>query len=397
MGIEIILDNCTGCGLCATACPFNQIEVVDKKAVIKDGCTLCGSCYEACAFEAISLDRSVSGGTPDLGSYKGVFVFAEQHDGKLASCALELLGEGRKLADKLGEELAAVLAGHHVEELCEVLFAHGADVVYLAEGESLTIYQTESYTAVLTAIVSQYKPSVFLFGATTTGRDLAPRLACRVGTGLTADCTALDIEQDTRLLLQTRPAWGGNIMATIKTANHRPQMATVRPKVMKKRNPVEGAAGKIVRMPVEISPKSLKARRLELIRDTGTAVQLEEADIVVSGGRGVQSLENFQMIEDLAQLLGAGVGASRAAVDSGWISHPHQVGQTGKTVGPKAYIACGISGAVQHRVGMETAETIVAINRDPDAPIMKIADYAVVGDLFQIIPALIKEINSRRT
>jgi len=396
MGIEIIPENCTGCGLCETACPFGQIEVVDKKAVIKSGCTLCGACCEACEFEAVLLDRLVSEGTSGLEDYKGVFVFAEQRDGKLASCVLELLGEGRKLADKLGEELAAVLPGHQVEGLCEALFAHGADKVYLAEHESLEAYQTESYTAVLTAVVSQYKPSIFLFGATTTGRDLAPRLACRVRTGLTADCTGLDIEAETGLLLQTRPAWGGNIMATIKTANHRPQMATVRPRVMKKPASVPKRTGEIVRIPAEINPKSIKAKRVEVIKYTDTAVQLDEADIVVAGGRGLQSPENFKMIEELAELLGAGVGASRPAVDLGWKPHPHQVGQTGKTVGPKVYIACGISGAVQHRVGMETSEIIVAINKDPDAPIMRTADYAAVGDLFQILPALIKEISSRK-
>lgn len=396
MGITIVLDHCTGCGLCETACPFGQIQVVEKKAVVKEGCTLCGACEAACPFEAVLLERPVLEGTSGLEQYKGVFVFAEQRDGKLASCSLELLGEGRKLADKLGEDLAAVLPGYHAESLCATLFAHGADKVYLADHESLEAYQTESYTAVVTAVVTTYKPSVFLFGATTTGRDLAPRVACRVRTGLTADCTALDIEAETGLLLQTRPAWGGNIMATIKTANHRPQMATVRPRVMKKPDPVDGREGEIVRIPAQINPKAFKAKRLELIRHAAAEIQLDEAEIVVAGGRGLQSLDRFEIVEELAKLLGGGVAASRPVVDSGWKSHPHQVGQTGKTVSPKIYIACGISGAVQHRVGMETSETIIAINKDSEAPIMRTADYAVVGDLFQILPALIKEIRARK-
>jgi len=396
MGIRVLLDNCTGCKLCETACPFGQIEIIDKKAVIKEGCTLCGACYEVCQFEAIELDRPVLEGTSGLEDYTGVFVFAEQRNGQLASCSLELLGAGRRLADKLGQELSAVLLGRHVEDLCPALFSHGAEKVYLADHSSLESYQTESYTAVLTAVVSKYKPSLLLFGATTTGRDLAPRLACRIRTGLTADCTGLDIDEETGLLLQTRPAWGGNIMATIKTANHRPQMATVRPKVMKKPDPDLNRKGEIIHIHAEINPKAIKAKLIEFIKDSDTAVSLDEAEVIVAGGRGLQSMENFKMMEELAQILGAGVGASRPVVDLGWKPHPHQVGQTGKTVGPKIYIACGISGAVQHRVGMETSEMIVAINKDPDAPIMQTADYAVEGDLFQIVPALIKEIKSRK-
>lgn len=396
MGIRIIFDNCTGCKKCVTGCPFGEIEVVEKKAVIKEGCTLCGACQEACEFEAIELDRSALQGKADLEDYRGVFVFAEQHEGQLRTCTLELLGAGRKLADTLEQELAAVLPGDGVEGLCQDLVAHGADKVYLADHPSLELYQTESYTAVLTAVISKYKPSIFLFGATTTGRDLAPRLASRVNTGLTADCTKLDIEVETGLLLQTRPAWGGNIMATIKTANHRPQMATVRPNVMKKPAPDMGREGKIIHIPVNLHPKGIKARVVEVIKSRDWSVQIEEAEIVVAGGRGLQNAENFKLVESLAETLGAAVGASRPVVDSGWKSHPHQVGQTGKTVQPKIYIACGISGAVQHRVGMEAADMIIAINKDPDAPIMRIADYAVVGDLFQVVPELVREIKSRK-
>ncbi|MEJ2588089.1 MAG: FAD-binding protein [Deltaproteobacteria bacterium] len=396
MGINIVTENCTGCKKCVKACPFGQIEVIEKKAAIKEGCTLCGACVEACEFNAIVLERSDSPGTGDLEKYRGVFVFAEQHDRDLRGCTLELLGAGRRLADKLGQQLAAVLLGHGVEGLSQHLIAHGADKVYLADHSSLKFYQTESYAAVLTAVISQYKPSIFLFGATTTGRDLAPRVAARVNTGLTADCTSLDIEAETGLLLQTRPAWGGNIMATIKTANHRPQMATVRPNVMKKPIPDMKHKGGIIHIPVNLDPKGIRAKVVEIIRNPDQEIQMEEADIVVSGGRGLQDVDNFKIIESLARVLGGAVGASRPVVDSGWASHPHQVGQTGKTVQPKVYLACGISGAVQHRVGMENADVIIAINKDPDAPIMQIADYAVVGDLFQVVPELIKEMETKR-
>jgi len=394
LGIRIIVENCTGCQKCQAACPFGQIEIRDKKAVIGEGCTLCGACREACEFEAIELERPAGQGTAELEEYRGVFVFAEQSQGRLKACGLELLGEGRRLAGQLNQELAAVLLGSGVAELAPVLIAHGADKVYLADDPSLAAYQTESYTAVLTAVVARHRPSVFLFGATTTGRDLAPRLAARLGTGLTADCTGLDIEPGTGLLLQTRPAWGGNIMATIKTASHRPQMATVRPKVMKKLEHDPERRGEIVQIPVKLDPRGLKVKLLEVVRRPGESAQLEEAEVVVSGGRGLQAGENFGLIEELAGVLDAAVGASRAAVDAGWRPHPCQVGQTGRTVQPKIYIACGISGAVQHRVGMESSERIVAINRDLEAPLMKIADFAAVGDLFQIVPELIKELKA---
>lgn len=397
MGIKIVTENCTGCKKCVMTCPFGQIEVIEKKAAIKEGCTLCGACVEACEFEAIELDRSDTQETGDLEKYRDVFVFAEQHDGNLRGCTLELLGAGRKLADSLGQQLAAVLLGQEVKALSQHLFASGADRVYLADHSGLKFYQTESYAAVLTGVISQYKPSIFLFGATTTGRDLAPRVAARVDTGLTADCTSLDIEAGTGLLLQTRPAWGGNIMATIKTAKHRPQMATVRPNVMKKPIPDVGRKGDIKHIPVNLDPKGIRARVVETIKNPDQEVQIEEAEVVVSGGRGLQDADNFKLIESLAKVLGGAVGASRPVVDSGWASHPHQVGQTGKTVQPKVYLACGISGAVQHRVGMENADVIIAINKDPDAPIMQIADYAVVGDIFQVVPELIEEMKIQRT
>ena len=376
------------------ACPFGQIEVVDRKAVVKEGCTLCGACLEACAFSAMEMDRPRAATPEELAEYQGVFVWAEQYGGRLRNGSLELLGRGRDLADSLGQELAAVLLGDDVAGLAPELIAHGADVVFLADDPGLEHYQTEVYCAVLTAVVARQKPAVFLFSATTTGRDLAPRVAARVGTGLTADCTGLDIEEGTGLLIQTRPAWGGNIMAAIKTANHRPQMATVRPGVFKKTPADTALTGRVEPVPVKPDIRGRKVKLLEVVRHDDGLTGLEEAEFIVSGGRGLRSAENFRIIEELARILGGAVGASRAAVDEGWRPHPSQVGQTGKTVQPRVYIACGISGAVQHRVGMEGSEKIIAINKDAQAPIMKIADYAVVGDLFRILPALIETIKA---
>lgn len=396
MKIEVIPDRCNGCTRCAQACPFGLIVIEDKKATIKEGCSFCGACYEACNFGAIEFERPSIKKAADLAEYKGVFVFAEQREGELKSCVLELLGEGRKLADKLRQELAAVLIGYEVNDLCPLLFAHGADKVYLASDPSTKYYLNETFTTILTSVINQYKPSIFLFGATTTGRDLAPRVASRVRTGLTADCTGLDIEENSGNLLQTRPAFGGNIMATIKTANHRPQMATVRPRVMKRLLPDETRSGEIIDIRVNINPKGLKTKFLAWESAGEQGANLEEAEIIVSGGRGIQKPENIGLLKELASLLGGSVGGSRAVVDMRWMPHSCQVGQTGKTVCPKIYIACGISGAIQHIVGMGSSDTIIAINKDPLAPIMEIADYAVAGDLFKILPTLIEEIKKRR-
>jgi electron transfer flavoprotein alpha subunit len=364
------------------------LELVENKAVIREGCTLCGACREVCPFEAISIEREAASATPSIEKYQGVLVFAEQHRGRLRDCALELLGAGQKLAGTLHQELAAALMGSEVETLCPILFAHGADKVYLLEDEELKRYHTEPYADALSGVITQYKPSIVLFGATTTGRDLAPRIAARLRTGLTADCTGLEIEDKTGFLLQVRPAFGGNIMATIKCANHRPQMATVRPKVMKKPVPDFSRRGEMIRIDGRVDSKSLRTRILHIIEAADQMVNLEEAEIVVSGGRGLEKAENFHLLEELAKVLGGSVGASRAAVDAGWKPHPFQVGQTGKTVCPKLYIACGISGAIQHLVGMQTSDIVVAINKDPEAPILKVADFGIVGDLFQVVPAL---------
>ncbi len=393
MGIKLDIEKCTGCKKCVLACPFGVIELVDKKAHINlEECTLCGACADVCEFGAIFIERGAGRGTENADQYKGVMVFAEQHGGNIHDCTFELLSEGKKLAHKLGQELAAILPGSGVNGMAQELFAYGADKVYLVDNENLATYRTGPYANAVSAVIVKYKPTVVLYGATTTGRDLAPRVATRIQTGLTADCTALDIEADSGLLLQTRPAFGGNIMATIKCPRHRPQMATVRPKVMKKTPPDFDRKGDIIKMPVEIHSKSLKTKILRIVEEAKSANNIGEADIIVSGGWGMEGAENFQILQDLADVLGGAVAASRAAVDAGWQPHENQVGQTGKTIRPKLYIACGISGAVQHLVGMQTSDVIIAINKDPQAPIFQVASYGIVGDLFQIVPELTKKL-----
>jgi electron transfer flavoprotein alpha subunit len=327
----------------------------------------------------------------DTSQYSGIWVMAETHDGKLADVTLELLSEGRKLADELGAEVSLVLAGQGVEGLVPTAAAYGADRVYLVEHEVLAQYRTDPFTSVICGLINKYKPEIVLIGATTMGRDLASRIAARIGAGLTADCTGLAIDPETRLLMQTRPAFGGNVMATIVCRNARPQMSTVRPRVMKKSEPDTSRQAEIIRQSVELNEKSIVSKILEVIREEGSnELDVQEAEIIVSGGRGLRKPENFALIRELAEVLGAAVGASRATVDAGWIPAYHQVGQTGKTVQPKLYVACGISGAVQHLAGMSSADCIVAINSDPSAPIFSVAHYGLVGDLFEVVPALTK-------
>lgn len=390
MGIRVLTDKCYGCKVCVASCPFGIIDVVDKKAVIKDGCNLCGSCVSACKFKAIEITRETKS-TIDKSRYQGVWTFAEQRGGKLANVALELLGQGRKLADALGEPLVAVLMGHGVEGEAKRLIAHGADQVFLADIPELERFLEEPYTQVMVDLIRHENPNIILMGATAIGRSLAPKIAARLGTGLTADCTGLEVDVAEKNLMQTRPAFGGNLMATILCPNHRPQMATVRPKVFKPIAADESRQGKIVKVDLSKTVWDLKAKILEVVNEVGHSVNLEEANIIVSGGRGLCDPKNFQLVRDLAEVLGGAVGASRAAVDAGWIPYAHQVGQTGKTVGPKVYFACGISGAIQHRAGMQSSDLIIAINKDPDAPIFKIATFGIVGDVLEILPLLTKE------
>jgi electron transfer flavoprotein alpha subunit len=406
MSIRVILDKCTGCTLCVKACPFGAIEMQPrhdnpkkKIAIINlEACTLCSACVPSCKFDAIEL-KIEKESSADIRHYKGVWVFAEQREGKIQSVAYELLTEGKKLADDLKTELSAVLCGDPtIEEEVGHLFSYGADKVYLITHPELKHYHTAPYTRSIAEAIKKYKPEVMLLGATTMGRDLAARLAIRVGAGLTADCTGLDIEPEKKILLQTRPAFGGNIMATIQTPKHRPQMATVRPKVFKKsrvaspRSPVNN----LIRFNPVIGEEDLVVKLLEIIEDETVKVNLAEAEIIVSGGRGLGEAKNFKLIEELAAVLGGAVGASRATVDAGWISAHHQVGQTGKTVSPRLYIACGIAGKIQHLAGMQSSDTIVAINKDPDAPIFKVATYGIVGDLFEYVPLLTGKLKELR-
>lgn len=395
MSVKIISHKCTGCEACVSACPYSAIEIRDGIAHLLDNCVLCGACAAECPSEAIVATNSdLSSTEPEAGDNQaeGVWVFVEQRNGTPAGVAYELLGEGQKLARDLGEELSAVLLGHDIEHVAEDLIKYGADKVYLVDDPALAHFQDEPYAQVIAELAMDFRPSIFLLGATTVGRSLAPRVAVKLKTGLTADCTGLAIDNESKLLLQTRPAFGGNIMATIVCPKNRPQMATVRPKVMKAATCDTTRTGDVVKLSREIL--SPRAKLLETHQASGQRMNIQEADIVVSGGRGLGKPENFALLKKLAELLGGAVGASRAAVDAGWIPYSHQVGQTGKTVRPKLYIACGISGAVQHLAGMSSSDMIVAINKDPNAPIFSIADYGIVGDVLELVPALISELQN---
>ena len=324
-----------------------------------------------------------------------IWVFAEQREGKLESVALELLSKGRELAAKSGYALAAVLLSENGEALAPELFAHGASKVYLLDAPEFAYYQNDWWTDAFVALVRDKAPEIVLVGATANGRSLAPTAASILHCGLTADCTQLDFDEEKKLLLQTRPAFGGNIMATIVCADTRPQMATVRPNVFKKVRE-DGASGELVRVPVDLSAAPRRMKRTAFVREAGEDVGLAGAQAVVAGGRGLGSAEKFSLVRDLAAQLGAAVGASRAAADAGWIPQSRQIGQTGRTVCPKLYVAVGISGAIQHLAGMQSSETIVAIDKNPDAPIFGVADFGLVGDLNEIVPELAKQLAARR-
>jgi electron transfer flavoprotein alpha subunit/NAD-dependent dihydropyrimidine dehydrogenase PreA subunit len=395
MAIVVDASKCTGCMLCVRACPYEGIVVEDKTPRLTDTCTYCAACVSACKFEALMQQRPPKEET-DTSQYRGLWVVAEHDDQRLAPVTRELLGEAQRLTTDLGEPVSLVLIGHNVEELIPPAAAAGADRVYLVQHEVLRDYRTGPYTDVLCGLIEDRKPEIVLFGATAQGRDFAPRCASRLVAGLTADCTGLGIDTDRRLLIQTRPAFGGNIMATILTEHARPQMATVRPKVMRPMPPREGATPEVVEVTVNLDERAVATKVLEVARQDRHTVNLADAEIIVSGGRGLKKPENFDLIFELADVLGAAVGASRATVDAGWIPAYHQVGQTGTTVQPKIYVACGISGAIQHLAGMQTSDVIVAINSDADAPIFKVATYGIVGDLFEVIPALIEAIRRQR-
>ena len=328
---------------------------------------------------------------------KDLWVFVETNeDGTAKNVGIELLTPGKMMAGKQGGALVAVVIGSNVDEAVKAASEHGADKVIVVDGPEYAHYTTDAYAIALCTLVEKYGPTSMLIGATNNGRDLGPRVSCRLKTGLTADCTGLDIDEESGNVAWTRPAFGGNLMATILCPDHRPQIGTVRPGVFKKSDAV-AAAAEIIKEDIHVDAKDIRTQVLELIKEAdGENVDLEGAEIIVSGGRGVGGPEGFEPVKALADVLGATVGASRAAVDAGWIAHAHQVGQTGKTVGPKQYIACGISGALQHVAGMSGSDCIVAINKDPEAPIFDIADYGVVGNLFEVLPVLTEEIKKAR-
>ncbi len=389
MRIVVDPEKCTGCEACLSSCPYDAIVMKGDKAFINEYCQFCRACLEVCPEGAIK-EREEEAPVGGPGGFRGVWVFAEQRGGRVADVAFELLGAGRRLADARGVELSAVLFGGGSEE-ARRLIHWGADRVYHAESPVFEHFNDEPYVALLERLVSEYRPEIVLAGATPMGRSFFPRVAARLGTGLTADCTSLEIDPDTGNLLQIRPAFGGNIMATILCPRHRPQMATVRPRVMKKGVPDEEREGEVI----EVKADGITSRTsvIETIKEVSEArVNLQEADVIVAGGRGLGGPEGFRMLEELAKVLGGAVGASRAAVDEGWMPYSHQVGQTGQTVCPRLYIACGISGAVQHLVGMQSSDIIVAINKNPEAPIFDVANYGIVGDVHEVVPALIKRI-----
>lgn len=330
---------------------------------------------------------------------KNIFIFAEQRDAHIAKVSIELIGKGRELADTLGQKVVAVLLGHNIRGQADLLITHGADEVLVVDHELLKEYVTEPYAKAMAQIIGDYKPEILLYGATAIGRDLAPRVAARIHTGLTADCTKLDIDAESKLLLMTRPAFGGNIMATIVCENHRPQMATVRPGVMKALDKTD-RRGVVTQVAIPFSQEDMNVTIREVIRETKQKSDITEAKVLVSGGRGLGKPEGFEMLRELADALGGDIASSRAGVDAGWQPKDRQVGQTGKTVRPELYIACGISGAIQHLAGMESSEYIVAINKDSQAPIFDVADVGIVGDVYAIVPKLtealkkLKEANS---
>ncbi len=421
---------CIACGArCQMSCPVDAIEMNDKEEpiILEAKCIGCKKCVKQCPAEAIEIfltpeeeallkeieaeggeaeieeidedDAADEGAESNIALWNGIWVYVEQFEGKAHVVSWELLGKGRILADDLGVELAAFVLGDNVKHLADEAFAHGADKVYMMDNALLKQYRTNSYLHGTVELVNKYKPEIVLMGATGLGRDLAGAVATDLKTGLTADCTQLNIDKKMRILEQTRPAFGGNIMATILTETRRPQMASVRPHVMPMPECVEGKKGELIEEPFTLTEDQIPSKVVEIIKAAQeTSVNISGASILVAGGRGMQTKENFERLQGLADQIGGVVAGSRCAFDEGWIEHPRQVGQTGKTVRPKLYIACGISGAIQHLVGMQDADYIIAINSDKTAPIFEVAHLGIVGDVMEIIPNLsekLKQTNAK--
>ena len=389
--LKINHKRCTSCKLCIKNCPFGALSFEDGLLVCSDVCTLCGACVNICRFNALSIKRKQVS-SEELSKFKGVYVWIELEEEadqkKARKVAFELLGKGRILADTLGEELTALVLCAKEPANLDLLAKYGADRIILCKHEHLEDYSTDAFTNVICAVISAKKPAVVLYGATPHGRDFAPRVAARLKLGLTADCTRLEINEQ-KQLVQTRPAFGGNIMASIITPYNRPQTATVRPNVFPVPQKDEDRYAEVEIFPVTLNRAAIRTRVVEKIHvDSGSETSIEDAGVIIAGGRGCQKPTNLELLKDLAKHLKGEVAGTRAIVEQGWIPHTIQVGQSGTTVGPELYIAVGISGAIQHVVGMSSAKTIIAINKDPEAPIFKIADLGVVGDALEILPQL---------
>lgn len=386
-----IEDGCTGCGLCITACPFGAIDMVDGVAVINEACRACGECIDVCPVSIIFMHETEAKASEG----KGVMVYAEMSNGSLHKVSFELLGKARDLAVQLMEPVYAVLVGSGLEDAAQQLVDRGADKVFVYDDPGLAQFRDDPCSDLLAECCNEENPSIFLVGATSIGRSMGPRVAAKLKTGLTADCTSLDIDPESGLLQQTRPAYGGNIMATIETTNSRPQMATVRYKMFTEAKPVVSPKGEIIKKPVEMGKLTDRVKVLGFEK-AGEQVSITDADIIVSGGLGMGDPSGFELMQELASALGGAVGASRPTIDEGWINYRHQVGLSGRTVRPTVYLACGISGAVQHQAGMKTSDVIIAVNKDPDAPIFGISNLGVVGDLYDVVPGLVEKIKEYR-